>query len=390
MINVFIEKLHDKCTGCCACLNICPKNVISMKEDNEGFKYPFVNEKKCIKCGLCVQICPTIVNEQVKINNGVQAYACVNKDIDIRLKSSSGGVFSAVANYILSNNGIVFGAAFNKEWNVEHIYIENYYELNRLRTSKYVQSYIGDIYKIIKEFLEIGKLVLFTGTPCQVSGLKAYLGKEYDNLYCIDIICHGVPSPLVWRTFLKENYDVNNILAINFRDKTNGWSKFSFKVQYTDTAITENIYSNLYMLGFLNNLYLRPSCYNCDFKTVGRISDVTVADFWGINEILPKMNDDKGVSLIVIQNDKGKLLMDKIKNNLEFYEVDIEKALSFNLAMTSSVSKHRFRDKFFSELYSENKSINSLIEKYYLNWNVRKMIFYKLKIFIKDIIKRVN
>lgn len=386
MIEKIIKKSYDKCTGCCACLNICPKDAISMNEDNEGFKYPVIDKDKCIKCGLCVTVCPTI-NEQIKINNIIKAYACINKDTDIRLKSSSGGIFSVVADYILNNNGIVFGAAFDKEWNVEHTYIEDIKDLDKLRTSKYVQSYVGINYKYVREFLETGKLVLFTGTPCQVAGLKSYLGEDYDNLYCIDMICHGVPSPMVWRKYLKENYDVDDIQEINFRNKTTGWSDYSFKVQYTNKAIIENIDSNLYMLGFLNNLYLRHSCYNCNFKTVERVSDITIADFWGINEILPEMNDDKGTSLIFIQSNKGNVLFENIKNNISLAEVDVEKSVHFNTAMIESVSKHRFRCKFFSDLSTKNKNINSLIEKYYLNIGLRKRLSYRLRQFIKNIIR---
>lgn len=388
MINKIIEKSKDKCTGCCACLSICPKDAISMNEDNEGFKYPVVDENKCINCGLCVKICPTI-NKQIKNNNDIKAYACINKDTDIRLKSSSGGIFSVVADYILSNNGIVFGAAFDKAWNVEHIYIEYIDDLDKLRTSKYVQSYVGINYKYVKEFLDADKLVLFTGTPCQIAGLKAYLGKDYGNLYCMDIICHGVPSPKVWRKYLKENYNIDNIEIINFRDKTNGWNSFlSFKIQILDKVIIENRKNNLYMLGFLNNLYLRPSCYNCNFKTVERVSDITIADFWGIDEILPEMNDGKGTSLIFVQNNKGYILLEKIKNYINMVEADVEKSVHFNTAMIESVSKHRFRDKFFNELNTENKPINSLIEKYYLNKGLRKRLSYKLRKFIKDILRK--
>lgn len=387
MIDAMIEKTYDKCTGCCACSNICPKDAISMNEDNEGFKYPVVDENKCINCGLCVNVCPTI-NKQIKINNDIKAYACINKDTDIRLKSSSGGIFSVIADYILSNNGIVFGAAFDKAWNVEHTYIEDIDDLDKLRTSKYVQSYIGVNYKYVKEFLEKGKLVLFTGTPCQIAGLKAYLGKDYDNLYCMDIICHGVPSPLVWRRFLNENYDVDDIKAINFRNKTTGWSGFSFKVQYTNKAIIENRDSNLYMIGFLSDLYLRPSCYNCSFKTVERVSDITIADFWGINEILPKMNDEKGTSLIFIQSNKGKCLINKVKNNIELYEVDVNKAISFNSSMIKSVAKHRHREKFFKEIMLQKNKINFVIEKYYINGGFRKKLSYRIRKNIRKLFSR--
>lgn len=388
MIDSIIEKKTDRCTGCCACLNICPKDAISMNEDNEGFKYPVVDKNKCIKCGLCIKVCPTI-DKQVKIRDNIKAYACINKNTDIRLKSSSGGIFSAVADYILNNNGVVFGAAFDEKWNVEHAYIEDSGDLDKLRTSKYVQSYIGFSYKRIKEFLEIDKLVLFTGTPCQIAGLKAYLGRDYDNLYCVDIICHGVPSPMVWRKYLIENYDIDNIQEINFRNKHTGWSNFSFKIQYTNKAIIENRSSNLYMLGFLHDLYLRPSCYNCNFKTIERGSDITIADFWGINKILPEMNDDKGTSLIFLQSDKGKILLDKISGSIKIAEVDVGKSVHFNSSMIKSVPKHRFRDSFFSELNSKNKSVSSLIEKYYLNKGLRKRLSHKLRMFINDIMKKV-
>lgn len=388
MIDEKINIEKSFCTGCCACFNACPVRAISMDEDYEGFKYPLVDKKKCIKCGLCLKICPTL-NEVVNSNNNnVQAYACINKNTNIRLKSSSGGVFSAFAEYILENDGIIFGAAFDERWNVKHKYIADKKYLDELRTSKYVQSYVGEAFKEVKSFLSNGKPVLFTGTPCQIGGLKAYLGKEYKNLYCIDIICHGVPSPLVWNKFLNENYDIENIKNINFRNKTTGWSGYSFKVNFTDKAITESRNDNLYMLGFLNDLYLRPSCYNCKFKSINRFSDLTIADFWGVDKILPEMNDEKGTSLVFVQNDKGRFLLKKIYDNIRFMEVSVNVAINYNGAMIKSASMHRLRKKFFDELKYNNKNINTIIGKYYIYRSLRKKISYKIRSWIKSYLNR--
>lgn len=238
--------ISDKanCCGCSACYSACPKQCISMVEDEEGFRYPIVDKSKCFDCGLCEKVCPVL--NVSNPNKPAYIFAFSNKSEDIRLKSSSGGAFSLLAELVLSQDGVVFGAAYDNNWEVAHTYIERIEDLDMLRRSKYVQSRIGDTYKQAKTILKEGRKVLFTGTPCQISGLRHYLRKDYDNLITMDFVCHSAPSPKVWRKFLSEQYarkgvagknsvfqslkEMPSIKGINFRDKTHGWKKFSFSL----------------------------------------------------------------------------------------------------------------------------------------------------------------
>ena len=286
MIEIIDKK---NCCGCWACVQQCPKQCISMIEDDEGFLYPKVDKGICINCHLCEYVCPIINTDAPR--KPLETYAAINKDEQIRLESSSGGIFSAIAEYIINDGGVVFGAKFNDKWEVIHDYTETIDGLAQFRGSKYVQSQIGDNYKKAKQFLTSGRKVLFSGTPCQIAGLKHFLKKEYENLLTVDFICHGVPSPGVWREYLKEEVatcNLKNIVlprsihgrdalnvtieGISFRDKTLGWKKFSFALDLSTSVgrgekiqfrTREHLHENLFLKGFLANLFLRPSCYNC-------------------------------------------------------------------------------------------------------------------------------
>lgn len=212
----------SRCCGCSACMNICPNNAIKMKIDNKGFKYPIVDDEKCVNCGLCDKVCP-YNNEYTKkeIYNKSVAYGGWNNNDEIRKNSTSGGIFSAISKYVLDNNGLICGAIYDDNLKVIHEIVDNIENLKKINGSKYVQSDMKDNFKKIKKYLEDGKLVLFSGTPCQVSGLNSFLGKEYENLYTCDIVCHGVPSPKVFEKYKKELEKAKNseIININFRDK---------------------------------------------------------------------------------------------------------------------------------------------------------------------------
>lgn len=297
----------QNCSGCYACKNICPKQCIDMREDNEGFWYPQVDKDKCINCGLCEKICP-IINNKERVNE-IKAYACINKDEKIRAKSSSGGIYTLLAECIINNGGVVFGARFDEELNLVHSYTDNIQGLEQFRGSKYLQSRIGQSYKKAKEFLEKDIKVLFSGTPCQISGLLSYLSKEYENLICIDIICHGVPSPKVFKLYrdeLEKKYG-STTQRIDFRCKDYGWKLFCVLLSFNNnTQYMKDLNNDVYMNGFLQNLYLRPSCYECKSKTLNRLSDITIADFWGIQNIASELDDDKGTSLVLVNSNKGK------------------------------------------------------------------------------------
>lgn len=357
-------KNKKDCCGCYACYNICPKECITMESDNEGFWYPKIDKDKCINCNLCEKVCP-IINPVKRANSKKIAYAGINKDDQIRVKSSSGGIFSILAEYIIKNNGIIYGASFDENFNIKHKRILCNTDLDLLRGSKYVQSSIGDIYKQVKSDLESNRQVLFTGTPCQVEGLRSYLRKEYVNLITMDFICHGVPSPLVWKKYLEEmkKSKQENIKNIYFRNKDIGWKVFSLKIIFDEKIYINNLSKDLFMKGFLQDVYLRPSCYSCKFKKINRVSDITVADFWGIENILPKMDDDKGTSLIVIHSEKGEQLFDKLSETMILNEVNLNEAIKYNPSMIKSVKYNEKRNSFFAELNSV-KALTDLIRKY--------------------------
>lgn len=369
MINITDK---SKCTGCHACFSICPKQCIKMVSDQEGFLYPLVNEKKCINCGFCEKVCPILHTQTIE--NIPIAYAAYNKDEDVRLNSSSGGIFSLLAEQVLYQNGVILGACFDENFNVVHSYTECMDELFKFRSSKYVQSNIGNTYQQTKAFLEEGRFVLFTGTPCQIGGLKAYLRKDYDNLICQDIICHGVPSPKVWQKYVdyREKRAGAPVRRITFRQKNEGWKRFSISFLFkNDIEYHQTLDKDLMMTAFLRNACLRPSCYKCSFKTIHRESDITLADFWGIQNILPEMDDDKGTSLVIINSEKGKKLFDSIKKHMIYKEIKFEEAIRFNSAMTSSVSLPSYRTAFFRDL-NEYK-FNQLIRKYCIDGTITKV-----------------
>lgn len=375
----------SKCCGCYACFNKCPKNAIEMIEDEKGFKYPKVNKDKCVECGLCEIVCP-IKNESVA-QNKLRAYACYNINEETRKESSSGGIFSLIATQIINENGVVFGASFNNEFSVQHTYVENIDGLQKLRGSKYVQSLIQTTYKKAKEFLDSDRYVLFTGTPCQIEGLYKYLGKKYDKLYTQDIICHSVPSPKVWKKYIEyKKEQINDELEkVNFRDKeTSGWINYHVKMDFKNNNSYSVIHQNdNYMKIFLNNLTARESCYKCSFKKINRLSDITLADFWGIDNILPKMYDNKGTSLVIINSEKGERLFSLIKDNINYEEVDIYEAIKYNPAMLKSSDQNKYRESFFKDL--DTMKFDELVKKY-----VHKpSIFCKIKNKCKRVIKSI-
>ncbi|MBE6619107.1 MAG: 4Fe-4S dicluster domain-containing protein [Ruminococcaceae bacterium] len=351
-------KISDKtkCSGCYACYSVCPVNSIAMKSDDEGFKYPVVDAATCINCGLCEKACPIIKGEENEDTSRVPtAYAAFNNDENIRLKSSSGGIFTLLAEKVIDKGGVVFGAAFNENFEVVHTAVEKKSDLAMLRGSKYVQSRIGESYKLAKNFLDEGRTVLFTGTPCQIGGLKAYLDRDYENLICQDIICHGVPSPAVWEKYLKyrKECDLDTVEEISFRDKQTGWKKFSLSFKYPQKRYSRALDDDLYMISFLKNRCLRPSCYDCSFKTVSRDADVTLADFWGVRNIIPEMDDDKGTSLVLVHSQKGASLFDEIKDLMTVKEADTDKAIRCNSAAIRSVPLYPKRRDFIKKIQSK-------------------------------------
>lgn len=354
----------EKCTGCMACKNICPRNAIEFSKKEGNFIYPSIKKEYCSNCGLCKKVCP-IINGNEKNEYLDKAYACMNKDTNIRLKSSSGGTFSLISEYIIKNGGIVFGVELNEKLEVKHSYTSDLEEIGKFRGSKYVQSNIGMTYKKVKEFLDLNKKVLFTGTPCQVEGLISYLRKDYDNLYTQDIICHGVPAPELLEKYIeyKEKSSSDYVSNINFRDKEKlGWSKYQllFKYNKKDEYISHN--EDPYMQLFLRDIALRESCYNCNFKKGNRISDITLADFWGINNVFPEMNDEKGISAVIVNTKKGMEVFENIKENLIYKETSKDEIKKYNPSYIKPAKKFEKREEFFDDL--RKNDFEFVIEKY--------------------------
>ncbi|BCZ48241.1 F420H(2):quinone oxidoreductase [Clostridium gelidum] len=358
-------KINSKkeCCGCAACNNICPKQCINMKMDEEGFLYPKVNEEKCTDCGLCEKVCPMLNINIYDMKPGI--YACKSKDEEIKFKSSSGGVFSVIADYVLDNNGIVYGAGFNEEFEVMHMMIDNKQDLQKLRGSKYLQSDINESFEKVKEYLKENRLVLFSGTPCQIAGLNNYLNKSNDNLILFDIVCHGVPSPGVFKSYLCYIKDIfkENIVNINFRAKELAIQ--ALKITFANSKVyLKNSGDDLYYKAFLSNLILRPSCYNCKSNNFRSGSDITVADYWGASTKFSDYDEKKGVSLVITKTKKGKELFNLLYDKFEVVESELEHAIKYNPNIIKSCSVHSNRDKFFIEYKKNRTPINNLMMKY--------------------------
>lgn len=380
-------KITDKhkCCGCTACVNVCPKNCISMSADREGFLYPLVDFVKCIDCGFCELVCPVLH----PVNNGIEplVYAAINNDESVRLQSSSGGIFTLIAESVLDRGGVVFGACFDQNWNVVHDYTETKEGLTRFRGSKYVQSHVGICFTQVKTFLDSGREVLFSGTPCQVAGLKNYLRKPYSNLFTVDLVCHGVPSPEVWRRYLQEAvcrvYGIKKknvinlgeyISDISFRAKDKGWKKYNIKIIFCNGKVEMMpFFENPYMNVFLSDLSLRPSCYACPTKLHHAQSDITLADFWGVNEIKPDIDDDKGCGLILISCKENFDILCKM--DCKLLQQQFSSIIKYNPSILCAVNEPLNR-KFFWAVYSRRnlrKSYMATISRSVIMRIVRKI-----------------
>lgn len=351
---------HYHCTGCGACLNACKTKALELCADEEGFRYPKIDSEKCIGCNACERACPAdkVVPDEEQTN----AYYAYAKAADICQNSSSGGMFSLLAAQILRAGGVVFGAGFDESFNVCHQCIDKEEELAKLRTSKYVQSDIGKTFCEAEKFLKENKTVFFAGTPCQIAALKQFLNKDYVNLYTQDIICHGVPSPGIWQQYLLETHRAKEIQSISFRDKTLGWNDFSMKITYKDGTAYRNLATkDPFERAFLANLILRPSCYQCQYKTVARVSDLTLADYWGVETVHPELKEQQGVSLVLTHTEKGAQLLEAVQAQAVIAQTEIDRATKMNHATTHSVHWHPNRETFFEAV--KTQPIAPLLEK---------------------------
>lgn len=365
-----------KCTNCMACYNICPVGAIVMVEDKDGFVYPSIVEEKCTHCGLCTKKCPALNLEQTKeISKRLEkpaAYGGYIEDEETREKSSSGGVFSILSKYVLDKGGYVCGARFTQGGICEHVIVDNWEDLAPLRGSKYVQSNVNNCYKEIKSLLEQDKYVLFTGTPCQVAGLYAVLGKDYEKLITVDLLCHGVPSQKVFREYLNEITDgrADKVTNVNFKEKSTGWRNPSLTIDGKDLSIiVPNFYANddiknMYGLGFVKNLTLRKSCTDCQYSKLPRKGDFTIGDFWGVENCDKTIDDNKGTSAILVNSPKAETILKNLKSNFsKLKEVPIEAISKYNMInIKSRIHPHA---AFFREKYSkgEYSSLCALIKE---------------------------
>ncbi len=381
-------RTKSKCSGCHACANICPGNCIAMIQDQEGFRYPKVDASKCIRCRKCIDTCP-IINKSVALNTPT-AYACQNNDERIRLQSSSGGMFTLFAEKTLERHGAVFGAAFDDGFQLAHRCVETKKGLEVLRGSKYVESLIGKAYTQARTLLETGRAVLFSGTPCQIEGLRAFLGKSYTNLLTIDLICHGVPSHAVWEQYIRfrEARAGVSVKRIDFRRKDPSWKLFCISILYqNNTHYRAPLDQDPYMRTFLKNCSLRPSCYACKFKGLNRLSDITLADFWGIQNILPEMDDDKGTSLVLVNTGTGASAFNAISSNAKTKRVEISDAICYNSAAMKSAAMNPNREKFFTDL---QKVGFDRLAKRYCSEQRRLRIRRKAKALLKRLLKKLG
>jgi coenzyme F420-reducing hydrogenase beta subunit len=340
---------------------LCPQKAIIVEIDANGFYIPSVNENLCIDCGLCYKKCPeTLLCKNEKGQEKQEIYAVSLKDKAIKKRSSSGGAFFWIAEYILSNNGIVYGATFDvSDRTVKHCRVDSVDDLGLLQNSKYVQSKLGDSYLQIKHDLQSGKKVLFSGTPCQIAGAYSVIGR-HDNFYTCDILCYGVPSPMVLNSYLKETVGNSEIKSFNMRDKTLGWVNYSMRIETDESVYISDKYTDVFHKGFQTHLFYRESCYNCHYRKKERLGDITLGDFWDIKERFTRgclRNDDSGISFVMVNTEKGGKLLhsaDKTKVWIESREFK-DNSLNFGFGKEMQISEDR--TQFFNKLKTQGYSV---------------------------------
>lgn len=378
----YIEiKDKELCSGCTACKNICPKDAIEMIRDEEGFFYPKVNKDKCINCGLCKKTCP-ILNEKNREDFRQVGYIFQYNDDEIRKESTSGGAFTAIADYVIENNGIVFGVGFDDNFKVCHQSVKTKKQLGKFRNSKYVQSDPKATFKEVKEWLLKEKIVCFSGTACQIEGLKSYLGKEYDNLITVDVVCRAVPSPLLWEKYLEYRQHNKKIKKAFFREKYYGY-KYSNLSLYDENGILyhNGIETDPYLRMFFSNIACRPSCYNCHFKEQLHKADFTIWDCFEVEKFEQSFDDDKGTTRILLNSEKAIEIFDTIKDKHNTKQVEVEKLVSNFHQMFNSIKYNSKRIEFFKEL--NEKQMYEIIKNYFPNTVKNKIEKYTRLLLIK-------
>lgn len=361
---MFKEK--KDCCGCSACASVCPKNCISMEEDVEGFYYPVLDEEACVQCGLCEKVCP-IINVSKETAFPQEGYVVQNKNEKILRESTSGGAFTAIAEQVIAKGGVVFGVSLDENFMPYHTYVESSDDLKYFRNSKYVQSFIGGGYKQVESFLKQGRLVCFSGTPCQIEGLKTYLRKDYDNLISVDVVCRAVPSRLIYRKYmeLQKNRLNGEIKSIRFRDKHYGYkySTLNIVTDKNNGNYHKGVESDPWLRAFFSNICDRPSCYDCRFRKRYRESDITMWDCFAVNAYSERMDNDRGATKVLIHSEKGRNLFKEALQELNYLAVNADSLASSSVEMIASVQPPARRGEFFSD--AQVLSGTDLFEKWF-------------------------
>lgn len=368
------------CCGCLACMAVCPNNAISKTVNERGFIVPTIDDSKCINCGLCLRTCDFKKKHKEQSNNK-KAYALILSDKKVLRKSTSGGAFSAFSDVVLKESGFVAGAVMEDDFTVHHVITNDSGCRDRMRGSKYVQSDIHDIFLPIKELLLRGEKVMFSGTPCQCAALRSFLGQEYDNLIVVDLLCHGVPNNNLFKEHISylEKYYGKKIVQYSFREKKFGWDSYTNVVRLSNNREKAKWINQAYYSFFVNSVSLRPSCFNCVYRSYHRYSDITIGDFWGYNKIAKKKNN-KGVSLVIVHSDKGQRLIENSAQFAAIHEVEVDK-IKKNIQVKPTSTKLN-KDAFWKK-YQE-AGYSGLAHKYFDNSVVKQMRFE-----VKKIIKKM-
>ena len=380
----------NKCVGCYSCVNSCLNKSIEMKENDEGFFYPSINNGSCIDCGICILRCPILTPPKIE-DVEKEVYSLIAKDTELLNKSSSGGVFASLAKHILLENGVVFGCAFDQDLNAQHILIDSIQELERLQGSKYVASSTNTTYQQVKELLQAGKKVLYSGSPCHIAGLKSFLIKDYDNLFTIDLICHGTPSQKLFTKYLewlgKRNKE--KIIYYGFRDKdVAGWScggKAKTRTRTRTRTRTIEAHCDPYYASFLRNETFRESCYICPYANIkNRPADITIGDFWGVEKYHPEIDKEQGVSVCIINTIKGNELFSLSKELFYVYNCEISEVLERNHNLIKPSSRPKKRDFIYNGINSES------LEQYFKKFDYSNLFVYKIKRICKKLLKKMR
>lgn len=399
-------EIKDKkdCCGCWACKTVCPVQCITLPEDEEGFRYPKVDEDKCINCHLCEKVCPIIHAETDKPNDKQRAFLLQHRDKRVLQESASGGAFTAIASYVIKKGGVVFGAAYTDKFVVAHQFVDRIEDLWKFRNSKYVQSEMRDAYAECKDFLKQGRMVCFSGVPCQLEGLLRYLRKPYDNLITVDVLCHSITSPKIFRMYVadkerKFGSDINNIM---FRDKTPYGYKYSQMSVYKNgkQVYREGVDTDVYLRSFFSDVNVRPSCYDCKFKKQHHLTDFSIWDCFDVYKFSKAFDNDKGVTRLLVNTDKALSIMDEMKTDAAIMEIPVDAAVDGVKEMFHSVNMSPRRQSFFNVIATNGggsalcaffpTTKRTVAEKYFRIITCKLGIYSIIKRFAKATIKNIK